>query len=98
MSVLAVFDPSCCWDEAERQLMIAIGAICFVPLHYLWKRRYDFWVEGQAVRRAIDFQQNGHRWARRSWRDDARLLKTRIAEREMAARTASAAGRDALSG
>ncbi|HEX8395084.1 MAG TPA: hypothetical protein VF665_22245 [Longimicrobium sp.] len=52
--------------------------------HYLWKRRLDFWFEGDAVRRAIDFEQNGHRWERRSWRDDARKLKKRMAERAIA--------------
>jgi hypothetical protein len=98
LPVLAVFDRPCCWQEGERELLIAIGAACFVPLHYLWKRRYDFWVEGQAVRRDLDFQHNGHYRARRSWRDDALQLKMRMAEREMAARAGAAADRDALSG
>lgn len=75
---------------ADLTATLCIAAVAAGPAHYLWRRRDDFWYESDAVRRQLDFERNGHRWARRSWKDDARALKQRMAEREAFRRPSSA--------
>lgn len=88
--IFAVFPLQLGAEFVEILLYLCLAIPVAGPVHYLWKRRYDFWFGSDAVRRQLDFERNGHRWARRSWKDDARVLKLRMAEKEISGRSSSA--------